>query len=295
MLFETQKYKSQCPLCQNRNALPLIKSIKEFSYHHCLDCDFIFIDEEILSRIDGGEHLFKYHDEYWKEELESAKERAWGSAIARMSECFHYCRIPISKFIDIGTGPGYFLDAVDHFLPDSSKLFYGWEIYPPLKKFQTKHENYHTCDLANINLNFQAGLCMEVIEHITPNQVYNLLRDLKDKIDDGAFFIFNTGLVEYVLKEDLDYLDPIKRGHICVWSVKALNILLNDLGYFCHPIGKKTWAVGIEYKAKKEANSDENIVNRIWSILPENRKILEDKNSGTVIKILGLESARAYL
>src|SRR5687768_4948581 len=107
MLSETQNYKSRCPLCQNSKALSLIKKVKGFSYHHCLECDFIFIDEEILNRIDNGEHVFKYQNEYWKEELEAAKERAWGSAIARMSECFHYCRIPISRFIDIGTGPGY--------------------------------------------------------------------------------------------------------------------------------------------------------------------------------------------
>lgn len=286
--------KIECPLCQETTTMLLIKKVEAFSYHHCPECDFIFIDKEILDDIDNGRQVFEHLNKYSAKELETAKERAWGSAIARMSECLHYCRIPVDRFIDIGTRSGYFLDAVTHFLPDGCNRFFGWENDPPDKEFQTTHDNYFTSDLSDINEKFQAGLCMEVIEHFTPKQVYSLLHDLKDKLDDGAFFIFNTGLVKYVLEEDIDYLDPVERGHICAWSVKALNILLNDLGYTCYPIGQKTWAVGIEYNAKNSAIKDESIVNRIWKILPENRKILEDKNSGTVIKILGLESARAY-
>lgn len=288
------KNKIQCPLCKKTMGMSLIKKIAAFSYHRCPNCDFIFINDEVLQQIDNGTQVFEYQEEYWKDELESAKERAWGVAIARMSECFHYCKIPIQRYIDVGTGPGYFLDAIDHFLPDSSNQFFGWEIYPPKKEFQTKHKNYFNYPLADINIKFQAGSCMEVIEHITPKQVYNLMDNLKHKLDDGAFLIFNTGLVDYVLKEDMDYLDPVRRGHICVWSVKALNILLKDLGYSCYPLGKKTWAVGIEYRAKNAGNGENSIDGRIWSILPENKKILEDKNSGTVIKILGIESARAY-
>lgn len=282
-----------CPLCNKKSNLSVVKKLNEFSYRHCTDCDFIFIDNTVLAEIDNGKQVFQYQQEYWREELEAAKERSWGSAIARMSECLHYCKIPINRFIDIGTGPGYFLDAIDHFLPNSSDKFYGWEIFPPGKEFQTTHANYITHDLTGINIKFQAGLCMEVIEHITPKQVYDLMRNLRDKIDECACFIFNTGLVEYVLKEDMDYMDPIKRGHICIWSVKALNKLLNDLGYACYPIGKKTWAVAVEYKGNN--NPNEIIPDRIWSMLPENRKILEDKQSGSVIRILGLESARAYL
>ncbi len=284
-----------CPLCQTTRARSLIKKINNFSYHHCLACDFIFINTDILQDIDNGKKVFEYQHEYCEEELDSAKQRSWGSSIARMSECFHYCKIPINNFIDIATGSGYFLDAVEHFLPDSSKRFFGWEKYPPEKEFQTKHDNYITSDLSEINVKFQAGLCIEVIEHLTPKQVHSLLHDLRDKIDEGAFFIFNTGLVDYVLKEDMDYLDPLRRGHICAWSVTALNILLHDLGYTCYPIGTKTWAIGIEFKAVRHEPNNEDIINRIWSILPENRKILEDESSGGVIKILGLESARAYL
>ncbi|MEO7802885.1 MAG: class I SAM-dependent methyltransferase, partial [Ginsengibacter sp.] len=285
---------TECPLCHKIKGITLLKKIEKFSYHHCPDCDFIFIDQDILHDIDDGKLVFEHKHDYWEEELNSAKHRAWGSAIARMSECFHYCRIPINNFIDIGARSGFFLDAVTHFLPDSSNKFFGWEKFPPQKELQTTHENYLIADLSNINKKFQAGLCMEVIEHLTPKQVYSLLYDLRAKIDEGSFFIFNTGLVEYVLKEDSNYLDPVKRGHICIWSVKALNILLNDLGYTCYSVGQKTWAVGIEYKTKDEDLLDRNIINRIWSILPENAKILEDEHSGTVIKILGLESARAY-
>lgn len=282
----------QCPLCRTVKDRPLIKKVDRYSYHQCIECDFIFIDYDILNSIDNGKPVFQYHQTYWKQELEAAKERSWGPAMARMSECFHYCRIPINSFIDIGSGPGYFLDAVNHFLPASSNKFFGWEKYPPQAEFQTKHQNYFTSDLKEINIQFQAGLCMEVIEHLTPKQVYNLMLDLANKTDDGAFFIFNTGLTDYVLKEDMDYLDPVTRGHISIWSVRSLNILLNELRYSCYAIGKKTWAVGIEYKGTKQ--QENNIDSRIWKVLPENSKVLEDASSGSVIKILGLESARAY-
>ena len=37
-----------------------------------------------------------------------------------------------------------------------------------------------------------------------------------------------------------------------------------------------------------------NIQDRIWSVLPENLKILNDKNMGSVLRVLGLETARVY-
>ncbi|MEO5562760.1 MAG: hypothetical protein ABIR18_04975, partial [Chitinophagaceae bacterium] len=94
-----------CSVC-NSSETQLFKEVGTFSYYECLSCEVIFISQEILAKIDAGEGIIKYSETYWKEELYAAKERSCGSTLARVAELFLYARIPINKFVDIGSGPG---------------------------------------------------------------------------------------------------------------------------------------------------------------------------------------------
>lgn len=58
------------------------------------------------------------------------------------------------------------------------------------------------------------------------------------------------------------------------------------------PIPGKTWAYVLEYHSESSANED--ITNRIWSALPENLNLLTSESMGSVLKVLGLETVRAY-
>ncbi|BAU26504.1 spermidine synthase [Aneurinibacillus soli] len=281
----------KCPCCFSIRVKNIV-TVKGYNYFQCKSCGSIYIDTQIIDKIDNGFGIVQYTDNYWETELADARERAYGVALARMAEAFYYSRIPIKRFLDIGSGPGYFLDAVSKYLPNSEHIFYAIEKFPPPSEFITKSENYLVGDLSDVNLKFDGGICIEVIEHITPNMLKNLLMNLAKVSNEGAFYIFNTGMPDYVLKEDMGYLDPIRRGHIVSYSLKAIEKLAKGMDFTVFPLIGKSWAFGIEYKTK--STSLENIQDRIWTALPDNLNILCDKDMGSVLRILGLETSRAY-
>src|SRR5689334_4315850 len=111
--------KEMCPCCASESVEYLINS-SGYDYYKCLTCFSLFIDVAYLEKIDAGFNIVKYEEGYWQFELKSAKDRSYGTTLARMAEAFYYCKRPIKKFLDIGTGPGYFLDAVSKLLPDNA-------------------------------------------------------------------------------------------------------------------------------------------------------------------------------
>jgi hypothetical protein len=252
----------------------------------------ILIDPMHIEQIDAGISLRVYDESYWTEELRAAKERAYGPCIARMAESLHYVTIPVQKFLDIGTGPGFFLDAVRHYMPRSASKVYGVEKFPPSKDNRSISANYITGSVGDGSFKVDCGICVEVIEHLTPEMLRGLLMELASVSSEGALYIFNSGQPAYVKNEDPGYLDPLQRGHIASYSVSAVNYLGADIGFRAIPIPGKTWAMGIEFG--KPCYGFESLEQRIWHILPENRKFLIDSAGGTILQLLGLESARAY-
>jgi hypothetical protein len=280
-----------CPVCYNENSNFFIKVI-EHSYYLCSNCNVIFISPEVLDKMDNGYSIVDYKGEYWNEELRAAKERSWGNALARVAEVFLYARLPIKKFIDIGSGPGYILDAISHQLPSSSDIFYACELFPPAEEYCTKNKNFIRGNFKSTNFSFDAGSCIEVIEHLTPAMVKQIFSDMALKSEINSIYIFNTGLVDYIKNEDIGYLDPYVRGHVMGWSIKALQILAQPFGFQIYPIPGKTWAFIAEYRP--DHNFKNNIVDRIWHVVPENKSILSDSKTGNLMYVLGLETVRAY-
>lgn len=284
--------KQTCPCCNGVSKR--LKEVNGYNYFLCDVCGAIFIDNEILNKIDGEEDfsLREYDKDYWDNELISSKDRSYGAALARMSETIYYSRIPIKKFLDIGTGVGYFLDAVSKYLPENRNIFYGVEKFPQDENLTTKSSNYIIGECKDVGFNIDAGICIEVIEHLTPKMLKNMLLQLSKISNNGAFYLFNTGMPSYVLNEDINYLDPIKRGHIVSYSTDAIRSIAKNMKFYVHDIPGKTWAFGLEYNY---ADKNENLEDRIWSALPENLQILTDSDMGSVLKILGLDTVRAYL
>lgn len=231
-----------------------------------------------------------YGESYWAEELAAAKERSFVVSLARAAEVFVLCTRVIDTFLDIGTGPGYFLDAVTKYLPDSTVNFLGVEMYPPDEKFRSTHSGYRVGWLKQFeDSSIDAGICIEVLEHLTPHQVRDLFQLLYLKASSSAAFIFNTGLTDYVKNEDMGYLDKAIRGHISIWSVKAIRELVGDLGWQVSPIPKRSWA----FLAEKESNSEADFSSRIWVSLPENVNSLCGQSDSKLLYLLGRDSLRA--
>lgn len=281
-----------CPCCHSADTV-LFKSVGKYNYFRCKSCETLFLDTAYLSQIDQGLTIVNYEEEYWRMELNSARERSYGPALARMAEAIYYCKRPIRKFLDIGTGPGYFLDAVGKLLPDHAEVFYGVELFPPDVEFRTTANNYIIGDLGDLKDKFDCGICVEVIEHLTPRMVDDLLKKLAEVSNPDALYIFNTGMPEYVTHEDIGYLDPTKRGHLVSYSLKAMSILGSAYGFTAHRIIGKTWAFVMEL-TKRNDMPNEDIRDRIWKASPENLNILSDRTMGNALRILGLETSRAY-
>lgn len=285
-----------CPCCASGAAPYAVLS--GYAYYRCGFCETIFIDGAVLSAIDGGLNIVSYAGEYWQTQQYAAKQRGYGAALARMAEVFYYGRRPIRKFIDIGTGPGHFLDSVAKYLPEHAHVFYGCEKFPPPDGFyKTPSPNYIPRFLDEVDDAFDAGMCIEVIEHLTPLMLKNLFIHLERTAEENAFFLFNTGMPDYVINENPDYLNPIKNGHIVSYSVKGASALLRGLNLKAFPIPGKTWAFGVEKSPPPPLTSHKTSVNleyRVWHPVPENMNVLESGSMGSVLKILGMESARAY-
>jgi SAM-dependent methyltransferase len=281
-----------CPCCASAETLHFT-NVAGYDYYRCVNCECIFIDNVYLSRIDNGFQIVKYENGYWDMEMASARERSYGPTLARMAEAIYYCKRPINKFLDIGTGPGYFLDAVSKLLPEHADIFYGVELFPPDTDHRTKSKNYIIGDIGDLKDKFDCGICIEVIEHITPAMFNDILKKLARVSNPNALYIFNTGMPEYVIHEDRGYLDPTKRGHIVSYSIKAVSIIAARYGFVTHKIIGKTWAFALEFTQKRNT-AFEDIRNRIWHAPEQNLNILSDSNMGQVLKILGLETSRAY-
>lgn len=285
------KKKEKCPVCQEQTTT-FIKKVEDYSYYQCEVCKCIFVQNSYLNEVDEGKIKVTYDESYWEFELMAAKERAYGPALARMAETIYYTRRKIEKFLDIGTGPGYFLDAVGLYLPSHANHFYGVEKFPPHDGNYSSSSNYFIGDVGDLTEKFDAGICIEVFEHLTPKMVTNLLREIAKVSNPNALYIVNTGMPDFVLHEDMGYLDPIKRGHLVSWSVDAIAILAEPLGFTVSKIPGKTWAFVIEYKPDHSYEGD--MVSRVWSVLPENKALLSDPKMGDLLQIVGRETALVY-
>jgi hypothetical protein len=240
--------------------------------------------------------LVNYQEKYWLDQIKAAKERSYGSSILRVCELFYYSRIEINRFIDIGTGPGYLLDALDTLMPNISDAFHGVEMFPPNPEYRSKHKNYHIGDLSSLTTRFDAGTCIEVIEHLTPKMLFLLAKSLAHVSNPGAIYYFNSGQPEYVKTENSSYLNPYKDGHIASYSIASLNFIFNPAGFKIIPLHGRNWAFLAEYHGDdlSEEGPDE-LLNRIWRPVTANIDRLGSSLFGRMLLTAGQESARCYL
>ena len=281
--------KVACPVCDGSTTRPW-SVVAGYAYSECASCESIFIDPGILREIDGGFAIVDYTESYWRSELQSAWERSYGSSLARVAEAILYSRRPIRRFLDVGSGPGFLLDALSTYLPDSAGRFFGVERFPPEQR--TRHPNYTVGDVASLCGRFDAGCCIEVFEHLTPKMLTTLLGQLAEKSEPDALYIVNTGLPAFVNAEDRGYMDPTGRGHIVSYGLAGVAAIAARFGFQVIPLPGKTWAYCLEYRSTSGQKG--SVRDRIWSPVPENQAILHDTRMGSLMYVLAIDTARAY-
>ena len=305
MEYTIEKVKSNssvCPVCGGSGRLAYHavagEKMPQYNYYKCEDCGTIYIQTDILDMMDCGHQLIEYKEEYWKMEHDSAIDRCYGANLARLAEAIYYCQIPIHKCLDIGAGGGYLLDALLGYLPTKEDAFWAIEKYPPKEEWRTKSPHYIIGKYSALREHqFECGICVEVVEHLTPKMLVEIFSEVAKASVPGSLYLLNFGFASYVADEGQEqYLDPFVRGHIMSYSVRGLQALLEPLKFQVLPIRGKSWCIAIEYREETDVRfGGEDITDRIWSALPENLALLEDPIMGSALKVLGLESVRAYL
>jgi hypothetical protein len=256
-----------------------------YAYFRCPNCGSLHIDSEALRAIDAGRSTRIYDATYWKEELAAARQRAAGESLVRAGEAILYAQRPVKRFLDVGAGPGFLLDALSKQFPGTADVFHAVELFPPEE--HSTHPNYLIGDVGDLSDRFDAGVCIEVVEHLTPSMLKGLATGLAKISEPKSLWLFNTGMPEFVLEHDPAYLDPKRRGHIVSYGLPGLEHIFAPLGFRVSQVPGKNYAWIAEYQAGDDVQTIEK-----RSPLPENEAFLRE--SGLLYQA-AFESARASL
>jgi hypothetical protein len=257
-----------------------------YPYFRCRSCRSIHVHPSVIHDMDRGVSIVRdYKESYWDEERAAARDRAAGVSLARAGEAILYCRRPVRHFLDVGAGPGWLLRNLIEMLDPLGEIFQAVEKFPP--DYAYTHANYHAGGVESLSGTFDAGVCIEVVEHLTPRMLSEVAEALARVSQPGSFWLFNTGMDEYVDKEDRSYLDPLRRGHIVSYSVEGIRGLFEQHGFRVAALPGKSFAFYAEYMPIEEPPFDK----RIYAALPHNVALLQRH---PLLHHAAFESARSY-
>jgi SAM-dependent methyltransferase len=226
--------------------------------------------------------------------MRSARERCFGSTPIRVAETLLYCRRPVRRFLDVGAGSGHLLDALAELLPGATDVFHAVDAFPPPPPYRTTHPNFVEGTAADLTGPFDAGVCIEVIEHLAPDVLRRILAGLATVSAPDALYYFNSGQAVFVEQEDPAYLDPLGRGHVVAYSLAGARAIFEPAGFNVIALPGRNWAFLAEFGPVRAVSRDD-IYARLWQALPENRALLADGRFGNLLYTAGLESARCFL
>ena len=281
---------SDCRLCGGRLAHD--RDVDGVAFGRCQSCGSIAAEDDFLARIEDGTAR-PYDDSYWAFEMEAAEQRTYGANPLRVAEVFIQARRPITRFVDISAGSGQLLDALSALMPEASGLFWGVEPFPPPERFRTHHPHFHIGFLGEMEGHFDAGVCIEVIEHIPPRHMRTLMQDLAKVSLPGSTFYFNSSRPGSRDVETGGYLDPMRRGHIAAYSLAGLEALMGPLGFTIQPLPGRDWAFLAIFEGGAPLDT-EAFLDRSWHPLPENLETLARTRFGQMMISAGAECGLAY-
>jgi hypothetical protein len=241
-----------CPICQHEASL--LREVHNVAYFRCHKCESFFAHPDFLAAVDAGA-VENYRDSYWDHEISAARERSFGPGVVRMAETLRMARIPIRRALDIGTGPGFLLDALAELVPSLADRVHGVERFPPPQE---------------------------------------LLRQLAEKSNPGALYFFNSGQPSFVETADPGYLSPYYSGHLVAWSIAGARVMFERAGFNVIALPGRDWAFLAEFGPPRAVGL-EKLVDWLWRPAPENIALVRNDRFGPLFETLGLECARCYL
>jgi len=281
-----------CPVCQ-ASGVGRYRRVDAVAYFRCGACRSLFAHPDFLATIEASTAV-SYSEAYWANEIKAARERCFGPAVLRVAETIAYCRVPIRRFIDIGAGTGWLLDALQVLLPEAIERFHAVELYPPPQPHRTGNPNYITGTLADLAGPFDAGVCIEVIEHLTPAMLRRMVRELAAVSHPGSLYLFNSGQPDFVEFENPAYLDPHGRGHVVAYSLAGAAGIFGPAGFNVIALPGRAWAFLAEFGPPQTVDADA-LMARLWQQVPENAAMLQSARFGGLVRAAAIDTARTYL
>jgi hypothetical protein len=282
---------AKCPICGAPAGF--LRAVDDVSFFRCTGCASLYAHPDFLAAVDQGTTA-NYGDEYWADGLPSARERSYGPGIARVAEVVRMSRIPVRRFLDIGTGPGYLLDALTVLLPNAAEVFHGVELLPPPVADRSSHPNYHIGTVGDLEGLFDGGVCIEVIEHLTPAILRTMVAQLAARSTPGALYYFNSAQPSFVDSTDPGYLDPKRRGHIVSWSIEGVRNIFSPAGFNVISVPGRDWAFFAEFCPPRSVSVD-NLISWLWRPVPQNLALFRKDAFGQLLETIGVESSLCYL
>ncbi len=153
-----QRHNDTCPICGFPSGF--LRTVDDVPFFRCSACESFYAHPDFLATVDGGTAA-NYGEAYWAEEIASARERSYGGSIVRVAETLRLSRIPVRRFLDIGTGPGFLLDALAALLPRCAGMFHGVELLPPPEPNRSRHPNYRVGSVGDLEEDLTAGSALK--------------------------------------------------------------------------------------------------------------------------------------
>jgi cyclopropane fatty-acyl-phospholipid synthase-like methyltransferase len=228
------------------------------------------------------------------EKLE-AMRREQEDSLNRALELVYLSSIPVENILDFGCGLGITVSKLREILGLNAV---GVDPYGEFVENEYLHRKSIT-QLIEIygREYFDAIYSIEVFEHLeNPKEVFRLLDEL---LKPGGKILVNTGTVEFLnqFDKEYNYIDPLVRGHISIWSLKSMSRLAKEFGYSASFMGARTYAMllsksggGKDQPSVENRNKFKAIGTWYPQLMQEYLRLVEVErefeNSGSYIKSL---------
>ena len=174
-------------------------------------------------------------------ERAEAIRREKEDCFVRALELLYLSSIKVESVLDFGCGPGLTVDLLREKL-DLNAV--GVDISADF----AESAHLHKCDLADLTAKYPPGYfdaiySVEVFEHLVdPLKVLSQLHGL---LKPGGKILINTSTQECIVKYDpeMSYIDPVRRMHISIYSLKSFSELASTFGYTASFLGDRKYVV----------------------------------------------------
>jgi len=241
-----------CPVCGSHSSFSLVKD--GCSYFECSRCEFLF------HRPGSGEHAASgqafYDSGYWEEERKEALRRETEDAFLRALELLCLSSIRVMNVLDFGCGLGITVQLLRDKLGLNA-------IGVDVSGDFAETEHLHRCTLKELSGKYPPGYfdaiySVEVFEHLEDPK--EILKDLHRLLKPRGKILINTGTREYLSSHDqeLNYIDPLRRGHISIYSLKSFQQLASAIGLTAEFVGVRRYEVLLSTSPSWEIPHPEN-------------------------------------